>query len=136
MEYYEQERKLRHMMCVLMSLETLVICFFICRFVVDTLLDGWVMIYFRESDPIGGTMLSIMLVLIPIILTIGSMHSRGVYMAYEIVHCVFGAVIFLVGFMTGHYFIHGLIMLLLLSFRFFIYLTVLKEIREEHNGSQ
>lgn len=135
--YNEFERSARHKACIYLALETLVICFFSCRLVVNSFMDGWGAIYFHDSYPIVGIMLLIMFVAMPIIFTIGAMYSKGVYIACEIIHCVIGGLIILIGFTIFFLFgILALIALMILMSRFWKYRRELKEYREYYQNKE
>ena len=121
MNYSEYERSVRHKMCILLSLETLAICVLMCMLVINETMGGWHRIYLRERHPAEGIIILIILVMVPVAFTVASLYSEGIYIAYEILHCVVGAgfVILLLGYYA---FFEGIIIFLILTLRFWIYL--------------
>ncbi|MCH5348990.1 MAG: hypothetical protein J1E40_06685 [Oscillospiraceae bacterium] len=111
----EFEQRLRAKICVFLALEALVIC---CIKGMEAL-TGWEL-YLHEMIPTS--------LIIPagilIGLTIASMRSRRIYIQYEVIHCIVGGWIFLTSWWRGEP-LKGLLIFLLLTVRFWIYLFIL-----------
>lgn len=121
MDYNEYERRLRHKMCILLGLETLALCLLI---VLTTSQREWTAIYFHDGV-FASKILLVMLMSVPITLTLLSIFFRGVYVAYEIIHCVIGGILFLISFEIFIPF--GIAVFLMLTYRYWIYLIRLKK---------
>lgn len=121
MDYNEYERHTRHKMCILMALETLLICTFMVWFSFVIVINDWQLLYYHENTPFDGILIP-MLSILPIGCTILSIYRKWFYRIYEGLHCLIGILLL---FGSGS-FAGGFVIFLILSARFCIYLFLIK----------
>ena len=129
--FEEYERKIRHVMCVFLSLETFFIWFITVELHIDDCISelyeyGSATIpqfidmlryhHYYVTPDIVITPIYWIVCLIPIIFTFLSMCSQPLYIIYEILHCILGILLLI---FLG---ILGIIIFLILSWRFIIYI--------------
>lgn len=90
----KKERKIRHIMCIFLALETLLLCLVFLLMISIFEGDDMQMLYYHEESL--SFVLGVLLFFcgIPIILTALSMRFRAAYIVYEMLHCLLAGLLF------------------------------------------
>ncbi|MCH5349413.1 MAG: hypothetical protein J1E40_08830, partial [Oscillospiraceae bacterium] len=110
MDHKEHERRIRHIMCIFLALESFLICLFAVIFNFGMLIGNWESLYYHLSTPADGIMLPILSIL-PVGCTILSIYRKWFYRIYEGFHCLLGILSLI---LSGSFSV-GFIILLILS---------------------
>lgn len=123
MDYKEYERHIRHIMCIFLALEALLICVFAVIFNFSVLIGTWNALYCHIRTPMDGLLLPL-LSIIPVGFTVLSIYRKWIYRLYELLHC-------LLGISALSWSGAGFIICLIFTVRFFVYLFLIKGVTRD-----
>ena len=121
------ERKIRHIMCTLMTLKIMVILLAMefMSFDKADMTETIKLAYFHEYS-LFEILLFFFIFAVPVTCTILSARFQTFYCLYESLHCLLGVIILFYSFSSPLMIIPGIIICFILSIRFIIYIMTVK----------